>query len=122
MKSSLWFKEPSKVIREAYHEDTDREDLITPKETKSITDMDAVDLAAYSKALDSHIEKCNAFYESQECKEDMVFLMFFIKDFFALNGVQIKILRDRVKSGDKKTVIAKDLGISRGTLYLYLNQ
>jgi DNA invertase Pin-like site-specific DNA recombinase len=37
-----------------------------------------------------------------------------------LNGERIHELRERVASGEKKTKIAKDFGISRETLYTYL--
>lgn len=37
-----------------------------------------------------------------------------------LNPEQLEILKERVGSGEKKTVIARDLGISRETLYQYL--
>lgn len=38
----------------------------------------------------------------------------------SLSDEQIVILKSRVKAGEKKTAIARDLGISRETLYQYL--
>jgi DNA invertase Pin-like site-specific DNA recombinase len=37
-----------------------------------------------------------------------------------LNGEKIRQLRERIASGEKKTRIARDFGISRETLYAYL--
>ena len=39
-----------------------------------------------------------------------------------LNEEQIKVMRDRIKKGDKKAVLARELGISRETLYQYIRQ
>lgn len=39
-----------------------------------------------------------------------------------LGQAQVEVLRQRVVSGDKKAVIARDMGISRETLYQYLRE
>jgi len=38
----------------------------------------------------------------------------------ALNDASIKVLKSRVAAGEKKAHIARDMGISRETLYQYL--
>jgi DNA invertase Pin-like site-specific DNA recombinase len=40
----------------------------------------------------------------------------------SLSEEQINILKQRVENGEKKTIIAKDFGISRETLYQYLRK
>ena len=37
-----------------------------------------------------------------------------------LNASQLNVLRDRVAAGERKTVLAREFGISRETLYCYL--
>ena len=37
-----------------------------------------------------------------------------------LNNDQIKLINERIESGEKKAVLARELGISRETLYQYI--
>ena len=40
----------------------------------------------------------------------------------SLNSEQIAKLKQRVAAGDQKTLVARDFGISRETLYQYLRE
>jgi DNA invertase Pin-like site-specific DNA recombinase len=40
----------------------------------------------------------------------------------SLNSEQLAELKRRVAAGDKKTLVARDFGISRETLYQYLRE
>lgn len=77
------------VVREAA--EGTRPKLKTPPIPEDIGALSPVERRRISTLVDEHREARKVFYESDDCKSNMYFLLFFVRDFFVLRNKETKL-------------------------------